>query len=77
MLEQIQLIISILTLIGIGVTIGIYKNNIDKLNDSIKRIFQKLEEVEENQRNLHERLLKIELERELNNKTKTRRGKNV
>lgn len=48
--------------------IGIYKNQLDKLGDTIKRIFDKIEKIEINHKELHERLLKIEIENQLKNK---------
>jgi predicted Rossmann fold nucleotide-binding protein DprA/Smf involved in DNA uptake len=67
-IEFLQIVLSVLSLIGIGTMIGIYKNQLDKLGDTIKRIFDKIEKIEINQKELHERLLKIEIENQLKNK---------
>jgi predicted Rossmann fold nucleotide-binding protein DprA/Smf involved in DNA uptake len=67
-IEFLQIILSVLSLIGIGTMIGIYKNQLDKLGDTIKRIFDKIEKIEINHKELHERLLKIEIENQLKNK---------
>ncbi len=72
-IQFLQIILSVMTLIGIGIMIGVYKNQLDKLSDTIKRIFDKIEKIESNQKELHERLLKIEIE----NQIKKRGRKNV